>query len=110
MFFATFSLRDKMCGIREDGPAFDVIPVAVTVDHILHRNFEAFRELFLHPRGKGGVDGIGKDDSFRSHHEQREVIVVPRPVNIAFDIDDFASRRSRRLLGRDTAGEYSKSE
>ena len=76
--------------IRKDCAAFDVIPMAVAVNHIPDRHPEAFGELLFHPGGKRRVDGIRKDDALRSHHEEREVVVIARPIDVALDVDDLA--------------------
>ena len=96
--------------IRENCSAFNVIPMAVAVDDIPHRHFEALGELLFHPRRKGGIDGIGEDDAFRRHHEQRKIVVVACPVNVSLDVDDLADRRALRLLRRQQARKQTKRE
>ena len=93
----------KARGIREDGAAFDVIPMAVAVDDVPNRNFESLGELLFHPGGKCRVNRIREDDAFRRHHEQREIVVVPRAIDVAFDIYYLAGGPA--LLGDEGACE-----
>jgi hypothetical protein len=87
-------MGDETRGIRKDVAAFRMVEMAVAVDHVADRNAEPFGELLFHPGGEGRVDGIRENDAFRRHHEQRKVVVIARPIDIAFDVDDLARRPS----------------
>ena len=92
---------DEARSIRKYGAAFDVIPMAMAVDDIANRNLESLSELLFHPCRECRVDRIREDDSFRRDHEQREIVVVARAIDVAFDIDYLAGRSA--LLGDEGA-------
>jgi hypothetical protein len=92
-------------GIGKYGAAFDVIPMAVTVDDITNGNTKAFGKLFLHPGCESCVDRIGEDNSLGSDHEEREIVIASRSIDVAFDVDDLAGGPT---LGRDRTEQQSK--
>jgi hypothetical protein len=77
---------DEARGVCKYGSAFNVIPMAMAVDDVPNRNFESLGELLFHPCRECRVNRICKDDSFGRDHEQREIIVIARAIDVAFDI------------------------
>src|SRR2546422_54177 len=66
---------------------------------------EAPLDLVLEPLGGAGVDRIGDDHAGRGHREDRVVVVVPEPVDLAGDLGDLPDRLRRLLRERSERGE-----
>ncbi len=79
-------MRDHDRGIGEHLAAGAVIPMIVAVDQVLDRLFVPFCELSFEPLRRGGIDGIGNDDPFRSDEKNRVMKVVLKAVQIALDV------------------------
>src|SRR5262245_37490010 len=94
-----------MRSVGENGPALDMIPMTMAVDDIPHGRVEPLCELLLQPGRKGGVDRICEDDAVGGRHKEGVVVIVPRAINVPFDIRDFADWPAWSLLRRCRAPE-----
>jgi len=90
--------------VGEDLAAGDVVGVIVAVDHVPHGLVESLLDLVFQPLRGAGVDRIGDDHARRGDRENRVVVVVPEPVDLARDLRDLADRRLRRLLREGVPG------
>ena len=77
-----------------------VAPLLVLIS--LH--FATSLDLVFQPLRGAGVDRIGDDHARRGDRENRVVVVVPEPVDLARDLRDLADRRLRRLLREGVPG------
>ena len=96
-------MTDELRRVREYDTARGVVPVAVGIENVADRHFEARRELRLQPAGEVTVDRIAHDDALGRHEEHRVVIVVLGAIQLPRHVDDAPLRRlwrSRRLLSR----------
>ena len=83
---------DEPGRVGEDGAARCVIEVAVAVDDVAHRHLEAAAELVLQPGGERRIDRIAEDDAVARDEKDRVPVAVARPIEIAGERNDLASR------------------
>ncbi len=96
-------LGDEQGRVAERGAAFDMVPVAVAVDHVADRHARiAFGQLGLQPLGEFHADRVDEDDPRLGDREQRPPVAVAGPEDVIGDLL-YDSRRRRRGPGR-TAG------
>ena len=94
-------VRHELGGVVEHRGTRRMVLVVVAVEHVPDRRVgKALRQLRLDPRGRLDVDRVGQDDPGRGDEEDRVVLVVLNPVQIAGDTGDAAHGRTLRLLGQ----------
>src|SRR5262245_22965400 len=90
-------LCDEARGIRENGSAFDVIPVAVAVDHITDwSSGKALIELRLEPLCKIRVEGVDKNDAVGGQQKRAVPQSILRSIKIVHDLYDLATSTALR--------------
>src|ERR1044072_8149195 len=80
-----------------------MVPMVMTVDDVLDRNFETAGEFCLKPSREVRIDRVAENDALRGDQKHRAMVVVDRGVDAATDLLDRATWRGRRL-GKDVRG------